>query len=230
MSGGPSMPARLYLIRHGETAWTISGRYTSRTDIPLTARGERDVRDLAATLCGVPFSHAFTSPRQRARRTCELVGLNPPAVIEPDLAEWDYGEYEGKRAVEIRQERPDWCLFRDGCPGGESPTQIRDRVDRLIARLRALEGNVALFSHGHLGRALAARWIGLSVRRARPFVLDTAALGILGYEHELVRDPAVVLWNAAPYRVIASVPNQGSGDARAVERWENEGGEGPRRT
>jgi len=223
----PGMPSRLYLIRHGETAWTLSGRYTSRTDIPLTERGEQDARGLAATLRAVKFSHAFTSPRQRARQTCEWVGLDAVAAIEPDLAEWDYGDYEGKLPLEIRKARPDWNLFRDGCPGGESPTQISDRVDRLVGRLRSLEGNIALFSHGHLGRVLAARWIGLSVRQSQHFLLSTASLSILGYEHDLTHDPAIVLWNAVSGSVAEAVPNQRSGYSRAVERWENEGGEVP---
>ena len=196
MSGVPGTRLRLYLIRHGETAWALSGRYTSRTDIPLTERGQRDAGGLAASVRAVTFSHAFTSPRLRARQTCDGVGLDVITAIEPDLAEWDYGDYEGKLAMEIRKARPDWNLFRDGCPRGESPAQIGDRVDGLIARLRLLEGNIALFSHGHLGRVLAARWIGLPVRRAQHFLLSTASLSVLGYEHDLAQDPAIVLWNA----------------------------------
>src|SRR5688572_32078742 len=132
---------QLYLIRHGETAWSLSGQHTGRTDIPLTAQGEERVRELAECLRTVTFSRVFTSPRQRARRTCELVGLGAVAEIEPDLAEWDYGDYEGQRSIEIRKHRPDWNLFRDGCPHGESPTGVSDRADRLIARLGALQGN-----------------------------------------------------------------------------------------
>ena len=227
VSGVPGMPSRLYLIRHGETAWTLSGQYTSRTDIPLTEQGEQDARGLAAMVRAVRFSHAFTSPLQRARQTCEWVGLAAVAEIEADLAEWDYGDYEGKRPVEIRKAHPDWSLFRDGCPRGESPTQIGDRVDRLIARLRLLEGNIALLSHGHLGRVLAARWIGLTVRQAQHFLLSTASLSILGYEHDLSQEPAIVLWNAVSRNVFETVPNQRPGDRRAIERWESEGGEVP---
>jgi probable phosphoglycerate mutase len=229
MNGVPGVRSRIYLIRHGETAWTISGRYTSRTDVPLTERGKRDARGLVAMLGTVKFSQVFTSPRQRARQTCELVGLGAAAAIEQDLAEWDYGDYEGKLALEIRRAHPDWNLFRDGCPGGESPSQISDRVDRLIVRLRSLEGDLALFSHGHLGRVLAARWIDLSVRLAQFFLLDTASLSILGYEHDLTQDPAVVLWNAVSGSVAEPVPNQRTGYGRAVDRWENEGGEVPTR-
>src|SRR5580693_8786728 len=146
------MPPRMILIRHGETEWSLSGQHTGRTDIPLTEQGEQDARKLGERLRGLDFSRVFTSPRVRAQRTCELVGLIPDAEIEPDLAEWDYGDYEGKRSSDISQVRPDWNLFRDGCPNGESPGQISDRADRLIARLRTLEGNVVLFSHGHFGR------------------------------------------------------------------------------
>ena len=172
----------LYLIRHGETEWSLSGQHTGRTDIPLTARGEDEARELGQCLRAIPFARVLTSPRQRARRTCELAGLGPAAEIEPDLAEWDYGDYEGQRSVDIRKGRPDWNLFRDGCPNGEMPAQVSDRADRLIARLRALDGNVALFSHGQFGCVLAARWIGLPVVEAQHFLLGTASLSILGYD------------------------------------------------
>lgn len=191
-----NMLSRLYLIRHGETAWSLSGQHTGRTDVPLTKQGEQDARKLAEPLRAVRFSRVFTSPRQRARRTCELVGLGAVAELEPDLAEWDYGDYEGQRSVDIRKGRPDWNLFQDGCPRGETPVQVSDRADRVIARLRALEGNIAIFSHGHFGRVLAARWIGLPVRQAQHFLLSTASLSILGYEHNLAEEPAIVLWNA----------------------------------
>ena len=138
----------------------------------------------------------FTSPLQRARRTCELAGLGDLAEIEPDLVEWDYGKYEGLRPVDIRKARPDWNVFRDGCPGGEAPGQISARADRLITRLRTLEGNIALFSHGHFGRVLAARWIGLEIRQAQALLLSTASISILGYEHNVAEVPAIVLWNA----------------------------------
>jgi probable phosphoglycerate mutase len=191
-----NMLPRIYLIRHGETEWSLSGQHTGRTDIPLTAPGEDGARELGQRLRDIQFARVLTSPRQRARRTCELAGLGSAAEIEPDLAEWDYGDYEGQRSANILQARPDWNLFRDGCPRGETPAQISDRADRLIARLRVLEGNVALFSHGHFGRVLAARWIGLPVSEAQRFLLDTASLSILGYEPNHVESPVIALWNA----------------------------------
>jgi broad specificity phosphatase PhoE len=188
--------SRLYLVRHGETAWSLSGQHTGRTDIPLTEQGEQDARKLAKRLRAVTFGRVFSSSLQRARRTRELAGLNETAEIEPDLAERDYGEYEGQRPEDIRNRRPDWNLFRDGCPRGESPAQVSERADRLIARLRTLENNIAIFSHGHFGRVLAARWIGLWVRQAQHFLLSTASLSVLGYGHNLAEEPAIVLWNA----------------------------------
>ena len=201
MIGMPRMLSRLYLVRHGETAWSLSGQHTGRTDIPLNEKGEQDARKLAERLRAVRFSRVFTSPLQRARRTCELAGLNEIAEVEPDLAEWDYGDYEGQSPVEIRKARPDWNVFRDGCPRGESPAQVSERADRLITRLRTLEGNIAIFSHGHFGRVLAARWIGLRVRQAQRFLLSTASLSILGYEHNLAEESAIVLWNSVPNEI-----------------------------
>jgi probable phosphoglycerate mutase len=190
------MPAQIFLIRHGETAWSKSGQHTSRTDLPLNEQGEQEARTLMERLGATKFSRVFTSPRQRARRTCELAGLDSAAEIEPDLAEWDYGDYEGLRTAEILKSQPDWNLFRDGCPHGEMPGEISKRADRLITRLRMLEGNIALFSHGHFGRVLAARWIGLPVNEAQRFLLSTASLSILGYEHNNVAEPVISLWNA----------------------------------
>jgi probable phosphoglycerate mutase len=192
---------KVYLVRHGETAWTISGQHTGRTDIPLTERGERDALELSARLKGLSFAKVLTSPLQRARRTCELAGLAPVAEVEPDLGEWDYGNYEGQRSAEIRRGRPDWNLFRDGCPRGEAPAHVSNRADRLIAHLRELEGNVAVFSHGHFGRVLAARWIGLPVCEAKRFLLSTASLSILGYEHNHAEAPVIALWNAGSREV-----------------------------
>ena len=194
--GIPGELSRLYLIRHGETAWSLSGQHTGRTDIPLNEKGEQDARKLADRLRVVRFSRVFTSPLQRARRTCELAGLADVAEIEPDLMEWDYGDYEGQYSSDTRKKRPDWNLFRDGGPHGESPAQVSERTDRLIARVRTLEGNIAIFSHGQLGRVLATRWIGLPVQQAQHFVLSTASLSILGYEHNLAAESAIVLWNA----------------------------------
>ena len=189
------MTLRVYLVRHGETAWSLSGQHTGRTDIPLTKRGEQKARELGQRLGTVKFSRVLTSPRQRARRTCELA-LGTMPEIEPDLAEWDYGDYEGQRSADIRKTGADWNIFRDGCPGGESPAQISARVDGLIDRLKPMNGNVGLFSHGHLGRVLAARWIGLPIIEAQHFVLNTASVSILGFEHDRADMPAILLWNA----------------------------------
>ena len=186
----------LYLIRHGQTAWSLTGQHTGRTEIPLTEQGEHEARKLAELLCTVSFDHVLSSPRQRAWQTCKLVGLAEAAELEPNLAEWDYGDYEGQRTADIRQTRPDWNLFRDGCPRGESPSQVAERADRLIARLSALEGTIALFTHGHFGRALAARWIGLPISQAQHFLLNTASLSILGYDHQHIEEPVIVRWNA----------------------------------
>ena len=227
------MLPHIYLIRHGETEWSLSGQHTSRTDIPLTEQGEQDARELAERLRAVRFSRVFTSPRQRARRTCALAGLGAVAEVEPDLTEWDYGDYEGQRSADILQARPNWNVFRDGCPRGETPAQISDRANRFIARLRVLDGNVALFSHGHFGRVLAARWIGLPVSEARHFLLSTASLSILGYEHNFAEESAIVLWNAVPNESFDFMPHQHLGyqetmaNTRAIQRWENEGGEIP---
>lgn len=199
------MNLRVHLVRHGETAWSLSGQHTGRTDIPLTARGEQRARNLAERLGAIPFTRVFCSPLGRARRTCELAGLGSEAELDPELVEWNYGAYEGLCTAEIHRDRPGWNLFRDGCPGGESPVEVSDRADGVISRLRTLEGNVAVFSHGHFGRILAARWIGLPPMDAQRFLLDPAALGILGYEHGSVTAPVIELWNdslpeAAPGR------------------------------
>ncbi len=189
------MTLRLFFMRHGETDWSLSGQQSGRADIPLTANGENEARDLGERLRAFSFSHVFSSPLQRASRTCELAGLWQRVEVEPDLAEWDNGDYEGITSAEIHASRPGWNVFQDGCPGGEMPDEISARADRLIERLTKLDGNVALFSHSHLGRVLAARWIGLAVAHAQSFVLNTASLSILGHEHDL---HAIELWNAAP--------------------------------
>jgi broad specificity phosphatase PhoE len=164
-------------------------------DVPLTARGEQIARLLGERLTGLQVTHVFTSPLQRARRTCELAGFGTRAVVDPELVEWDYGDYEGKRSAEIRQARPDWSVFRDGCPGGESPEQVGARADRVIARIRQLDGDVILFSHGHFLRVLAARWLGLPLPAGRFFLLGTGAICILGYDHDRIDEPAIRLWN-----------------------------------
>jgi probable phosphoglycerate mutase len=184
----------VYLARHGETAWTISGQHTGRTELPLTERGERNAVNLGARLRGMTFSRVLVSPRLRARRTCELAGFAAVAEDVPDLAEWDYGAYEGRTTADIRQERPDWYLFRDGCPGGESLADVAARADRLIALLRASSDRSLLFGHGHIFRILAARWIGLPPGEAAHLLLSTGSLSVLSYEHRL-SDPALRLWN-----------------------------------
>jgi len=184
----------IYLARHGETAWSLSGQHTGRTDLPLTDGGERNGRALGARLRGLTFAKVFTSPLQRAFKTCELAGFGNAAERDPDLMEWDYGEYEGRGTVEILAQRPDWQLFRDGCPGGESPTEIGARADRVVSRVRAVHGDVLLFSSAHFLRVFAARWLGLEPAGGRYLLLGTAALCILGYEHNLT-EPAIRLWN-----------------------------------
>jgi broad specificity phosphatase PhoE len=184
----------IHLARHGETAWSLSGQHTGRTDLPLTERGERNARALGQRLRGLDLAKVYTSPLQRAARTCELAGFGTSAEIDPDLVEWDYGQYEGCRTAEIHAERPDWQLFRDGCPGGESPGQIGARADRVVGRVRAIKGDVLVFSSGHFLRVLAARWLGLDASGGRYLLLSTASLSALGYEHNLAA-PAIQLWN-----------------------------------
>lgn len=193
-------PLRLYLIRHGETEWTSSHRHTGRTDIPLTAAGEDEVRAWADYLSGITFARVLTSPRQRARQTCALLGLATAAEVEPDLAEWDYGDYEGLRTVDIQKSRPGWSVFRDGCPGGEDPARVSERADRLIVRLRAMDGNVALFSHGQFGAVLGMRWVGSLVIEAQHFPLGTASLSILDYNSDHPDVPIIARWNAVAPR------------------------------
>ncbi|WP_088258750.1 histidine phosphatase family protein [Fimbriiglobus ruber] len=185
---------QIYLARHGETAWALTGQHTGRTDIPLTDRGERNARSLAGRLRGLTFAAVFASPLQRARRTCELAGFGSVARTAPDLMEWDYGVYEGLTTDDVRKERPDWTLMRDGCPGGETIEEVNARAGRVVDGLRALTGDVLLFSHGHFLRFLACRWLDLPPADARCFLLSTASLSILGYEHG-PDEPAVRLWN-----------------------------------
>jgi probable phosphoglycerate mutase len=184
----------VYLARHGETAWSVSGQHTGLTDIPLTKRGEQNARRLGERLKGILFAKIFTSPLKRVRRTCELAGYGRLAEVDPDLAEWDYGDYEGLTTAEIRKTVSDWQLFRDGCPGGEQPADVAARADRVIARVRAVRCAVLVFSSGHFLRVLAARWIGLEAAAGRLLLLDTAALSAVGYEHGL-DTPVIRLWN-----------------------------------
>ncbi len=185
---------KVFLVRHGQTEWSLSGRHTGLSDIPLTERGERSALELAQRLRDARIAQVLVSPLRRAVRTCELAGFGAVAMADPDLLEWNYGEYEGRRTADIRAERPDWRLFRDGCPGGESPEAVGERADRVIARVRAVEGNTLLVSSGHIMRVLAARWLGLAPGSGGLFMLDTASVSILGYEHDR-SEPAVRLWN-----------------------------------
>jgi broad specificity phosphatase PhoE len=189
---------QLYLVRHGETAWSISGQHTGVTELGLTAHGEDQARALAPRLRAITFDEVLVSPRLRARQTCELAGLAARSQVEPDLAEWDYGDYEGLRSADIRKAHPQWNVWRDGCPHGETPGELSVRVDRLIARLDAMQGTVALFSHGQLGAALAARWIGLPLGEGQHFSLHPASISILGYEPHHPGRRVMALWNETP--------------------------------
>ena len=192
MAGGKS-PGEAVLVRHGETEWTLSGQHTGRTDIPLTERGRKQARLLEPLLSTANFALVLSSPLQRARETCELAGLGPRMEIEPDLMEWDYGEYEGRTSKDIKRSAPNWMVFTDGCPGGETPEQVGARVDRVIDRIRPVAGRVALFAHGHLLRVFVARWIGFPPSAGQHFLLDTSTVGVLGYYQGV---PAVKRWNA----------------------------------
>lgn len=184
----------LYLARHGETAWSLSGQHTGLTDLPLTERGEAYARLLAAPLAGIEFALVLTSPLVRAKRTCELAGFGAAAIADRDLVEWNYGEYEGKRTSEILAARPGWKLFRDGCPGGETPEEAGARADRVIARARAASGNVLVFSSGHILRTIGSRWLGLPPAGGAYFLLGTASLSALSYEHDMT-EPVHRFWN-----------------------------------
>jgi len=188
------MPPTLYIARHGETAWSLSGQHTGLTDLPLTERGQSNARRLGNQLRGRSFAHVFTSPLQRARRTCELAGFGAEAEVDRDLLEWNYGDYEGLRTAEIHAKRPGWELFRDGCPGGESAGEVGARADRMVDRVRALRQEVLIFSSGHFLRVLAARWLGLEPEAGKYFLLSTASLSALSYEHDLTQ-PVIKFWN-----------------------------------
>jgi probable phosphoglycerate mutase len=190
------MPVKIYLIRHGETEWSLNGRHTGFTDLPLTENGVRRAMGLRALLHGIAFTRVLTSPLQRARRTCELAGFGAAAQVDPDVHEWDYGDYEGRTSADIRAQRPGWNIFEDGCPGGESVDQISRRADGVLAGLRPVEGTVALFSHGQFLRVLASRWIDLPGSAGQHLALTTASVSILGFEHSSGDIPAITLWNA----------------------------------
>ncbi|HEY4416439.1 MAG TPA: histidine phosphatase family protein [Verrucomicrobiae bacterium] len=188
----------LYLARHGETAWSLSGQHTGLTDLPLTERGERNARQLGDRLRGLTFIKVFTSPLQRAAKTCALAGFGDVAEIDRDLVEWNYGDYEGLRSPEIIAQHPGWQIFRDGCPNGESPAQIIARAERVVQRIRNIDGDVLIFSSGHFLRSLVTRWLGLELTAGKNFLLTTASLSMLSYEHDRSQ-PAVQLWNDAQH-------------------------------
>ena len=192
-----SVPPLAFLVRHGETSWSLSGQHTGRTDLPLTPSGEVNARRLGERLLGNTFALVLTSPLQRAVRTCELAGYGGVVERDPDLMEWNYGRYEGRTTAEIRAENPTWDLFREGCPNGESPAAVAERADRIVARVRMVAGNVLLFSSGHFLRVLAARWCGLDVTFARYLLLGTGTVSVLGYAHDDRREPALKFWNQA---------------------------------
>jgi len=200
----------VYLARHGETAWTISHQHTGTTDLPLTERGEVEAVRLKERLAGMAFAAVLTSPLQRAVRTCALAGFGSEANIEPDLVEWNYGAYEGRTTADIHAERPGWQIFRDGCPDGESPEQIGARADRVVRRVRTIEGNTLLVSSAHFLRVFAARWLGLEAGAGRYVVLGTASLSALGYEHDR-SEPVIHLWGEIPRDPrLSQTPRRGS--------------------
>ncbi|HUI06423.1 MAG TPA: histidine phosphatase family protein [Verrucomicrobiae bacterium] len=186
--------ATVYLARHGETEWSVTGQHTGATDLPLTVRGERNARHLGARLRGLRVAAVFTSPLQRARRTCDLAGFGDRATVDADMVEWDYGDYEGRTTADIQQERPGWNLFRDGCPNGETAAQVGARADRVIARLRRVDGDALVFGHRHFLSVLGARWVGLPAEQGHIFTLGEASVSILGYNHT-IDGPVVQLWN-----------------------------------
>ncbi|MGA2690727.1 MAG: histidine phosphatase family protein [Opitutaceae bacterium] len=190
------MPRQVIVVRHGETLWSLTGKHTGRTDLSLTENGKLRASRLRLLLRGINFDHVLTSPLKRARQTCDLAGLGTFAQIEPDLQEWDYGDFEGRTTPEICAQQPGWNVFQDGCPGGESVAEVSQRADRLLAAVRALSGNVALFSHGQFLRVVAMRWIGLAASEGQHLALDTASISVLGFEHHNGNIPAVCLWNS----------------------------------
>jgi broad specificity phosphatase PhoE len=197
---------RIYLARHGETAWSLTGQHTGLTDLPLTGRGEGKARALGHRLIGLSFAKVLTSPLQRASRTCQLAGFAAMAEADSDLVEWNYGEFEGLRTAEIHGRRPGWNLFRDGCPGGESPDDVGARADRVLKRICTEDGNILLFSSGHFLRVLAIRWLGLELALGRFFMLDTASVSILGYEN-CPSKPVIQLWNDTAHLTTQPITN-----------------------
>lgn len=194
----------LYIVRHGETAWSLTGQHTGATDLPLTPHGEGEARGLALPLRDIAFSNVLTSPLLRAWQTCDLAGLGGAATLEPDLMEWNYGDYEGRRSADIRRERPGWSIYRDGCPGGETPAVVAARTDRLVDRLGQLGNCISMFSHGQFACSLAARWIGLDIAQAAHLAIDTASIGILAHSHSRPETRVIALWNFAPAHGVAT--------------------------
>ncbi|KAB2644402.1 MAG: histidine phosphatase family protein [Verrucomicrobia bacterium] len=194
----PSNLPQIYLARHGETAWSLSGQHTGHTDIPLTPQGEKNAQQLGERLKKKSFTHVYSSPLQRAMKTAALAGFKDLVQPEPYLLEWNYGEYEGLTTKEILQKKPDWLIFKDGCPGGESPNQVATRCDQLIQKIKSLQqeapGDILLFAHSHILRMLATRWLDLPANDGRFYLLSTASLSILGYEHNS-SEPVIRLWN-----------------------------------
>ena len=190
----PQLP-KLFLARHGDTAWTDNGRHTGRTDLPLNEHGEEHARRLGERLRGFSLVRVFASPLIRVRKTCELAGFSAAAEIDPDLVEWDYGKFDGRTTADILKEWPGWEMFRDGCPGGESADDVAARVDRFIAKVQKIDGDVLAFSSGHTIRMIAARWCGLPPVAGRPFYCRPASVGVLGYEHQRADQPILRLWN-----------------------------------
>lgn len=193
MSATPSNLPKIYLARHGETEWTKTGQHTGRTDIPLTPDGEDDAKLIGRRLAHLSFTNVITSPLQRAKRTSELAGFT--ATIDADLMEWDYGDYEGKMTVDIRKLHPGWQLLADGAPNGETGAQVAARADRVVARLKAMTGNVLVFAHGHYLRVLASRWVGADVSFAAHLLLGTSSISVLSFDHGKLDEPAIMLWN-----------------------------------
>ncbi len=185
-------PSSIYLIRHGETEWSLSGKHTGKTDISLTIKGIAQAKMLKTRLTNHVFTHVFVSPRKRALLTCELAGLSEKAIIEPDLAEWNYGDYEGLTTPQILETNPSWNIFSNGAPNGESPKEMSIRMNRLLLKLESLQGNIALIAHGHCLRAFTTSWLQLPLEAGKHFILNPASLSILGYEHA---NRALQLWN-----------------------------------
>lgn len=184
---------KVVLIRHGETTWALEGRHTSFTDVPLTDSGRAQARQLRTALKSWNLKQVFCSPLKRARETCELAGISDDVIVDPDLSEWNYGRFEGLTTDQIQKQAPDWDVFEHGCPEGDAPAGVCERVDRMIQKVRAIDGDIAVFSHGHLSRVFATRWINLPIEDSHMFVLDTATFNVLGAYHDA---PAIVMWNA----------------------------------